>query len=91
MPVLNGLHAAERIKRQFPNIKILCVTVTSEPEVIEEALNLGLDGYSIETCAPIELLNAIRFALNGKRYVSSAPLAERFCNTRTRQVGRTGN
>jgi DNA-binding NarL/FixJ family response regulator len=77
MPVLNGLHAAERIKRQLPNIKILCVTVSSEPEVIDEALRLGLDGYVIKTCAPTELLTAIRFALEGKCYVSGArPPAE---------------
>ena len=72
MPVLNGLHAAERIKRQFPNVKILCVTVASEPELIDEALKLGLDGYVIKTCAPTELLAAIQFALEGKRYISSA-------------------
>ena len=36
----------------------------------EEALKLGLDGYVIKTCAPTELLAAIRFALEGKRYVS---------------------
>jgi DNA-binding NarL/FixJ family response regulator len=77
MPVLNGLHAAERIKRQLPDVKILCVTIASEPEVINEALRLGLDGYVIKTCAPTELLTAIRFALEGKRYVSGAhPPAE---------------
>ena len=72
MPVLNGLHAAERIKRQLPNIKILCVSVASEPEMINEALKLGVDGYIVKTCAPTELLTAIRFALEGKRYVSGA-------------------
>jgi DNA-binding NarL/FixJ family response regulator len=84
MPVLNGLHAAERIKRQLPNVKILCVTVASEPEVIEEALRLGLDGYVIKTCAPTELLTAIRFALEGKCYVSGArPPAELSCKVST--------
>ena len=84
MPVLNGLHAAERIKRQLPNVKILCVTVASEPEVIDEALRLGLDGYVIKTCAPTELLTAIRFALEGKCYVSGArPSAQLSCKVST--------
>ena len=84
MPVLNGLHAAERIKRQLPNVKILCVTVASEPEVIDEALRLGLDGYVIKTCAPTELLTAIRFALEGKCYVSGARAsAELSCKAST--------
>ena len=85
MPVLNGLHAAERIKRQLPNVKILCVTVASEPEVIDEALRLGLDGYVIKTCAPTELLTAIQFALEGKRYISGvhppAELSSKFSTT----------
>jgi DNA-binding NarL/FixJ family response regulator len=77
MPLLNGLHAAERIKRQLPKIKILCVTVASEPEVIEEVLGLGLDGYVLKTSAPTELLTAIRCALEGRRYVSGVqPPAE---------------
>lgn len=80
MPVLNGLHAAERIKRQLPDVKILCVTMTSEAAMIDEALKLGLDGYVIKTCAPTELLTAIRLALAGKRYVSGAqPPAEQSC------------
>ena len=77
MPLLNGLDAAERIKRQLPKIKILCVTVASEPEVIEEVLGLGLDGYVLKTSAPTELLTAIRCALQGRCYVSGVqPPAE---------------
>jgi DNA-binding NarL/FixJ family response regulator len=75
MPVLNGFHAAERIKRQLPNIKVICVTVASDPEMISESLSLGLDGYVVKTCAPSELVTAIRFALEGKRYVSGADTA----------------
>lgn len=70
MPVLNGLDAAMRIKRRLPKVKILCVTIADQPEMVEEALKLGLDGYVLKTCPPAELLDAIRFALEGKRYVS---------------------
>lgn len=90
MPMLNGLHAAKRIKRQLPNVKILCVTVTNEPELIEEALKMGLDGYVFKTCAPSELLTAIRLALEGKRYVSGAqPLAEQLCKSSSTSANRS--
>jgi DNA-binding NarL/FixJ family response regulator len=90
MPVLNGLHAAERIKRQLPDIKILCVSVACEPEMIEEALKLGVDGYIVKTCAPTELLTAIRFALEGKRYVSGAnSSAELPCRVSTTSANRS--
>lgn len=75
MPLLNGLHASERIKRQLPNIKIICVTLANEPEVIDHAIKLGIDGYVMKACAPAELVTAIHFALEGKHYVSGNPPA----------------
>lgn len=81
MPVLNGLHASERIKRRLPNVKIICVTLANEPEVIAEAIKLGVDGYVMKTCAPAELVSAIRLVLEGKRYVPGEhAAAEPPCN-----------
>jgi DNA-binding NarL/FixJ family response regulator len=72
MPVLNGLHAAERIKRQFPNIKLIHVTVTNDIEIMTEALERGADGYVLKSSAPDELVTAIRCALRGEQYISHA-------------------
>jgi DNA-binding NarL/FixJ family response regulator len=72
MPVLNGLHAAERIKRQFPHIKLIHVTVTSDIEIMTEALERGADGYVLKSSAPDELVSAIRCALRGEQYISQA-------------------
>jgi len=69
MPVLNGLHAAERIKRQMPQIKIIYVTMTSDPEIVSESLKRGADGYVLKTSAPSELVMAVHCALKGERYV----------------------
>src|SRR5579884_1229398 len=72
MPVLNGLHAGERIKRDFPQVKIVYVTVASDPEMMTASLARGGDGYVLKTAAPSELVTAIRSALRGERYVSKA-------------------
>ena len=72
MPVLNGLHAAERIKRQFPHIKLIHVTVTNDIEIMTEALERGADGYVLKSSAPDELVAAIRCALRGEQYISQA-------------------
>lgn len=72
MPVLNGLHAAERIKRQFPTIKLIHVTVTNDVEIMTEALERGADGYVLKSSAPDELVSAIRCTLRGEQYVSQA-------------------
>ena len=82
MPVLNGLDAAGRIKRLLPIIKIICVTVGTEPGLLDESLRLGLDGYVIKACDPTELVTAIRLVLDGKRYLGGEPPAKRAVNAR---------
>jgi DNA-binding NarL/FixJ family response regulator len=72
MPLLNGLNAAERIKRIIPNAKIIYVTINRDPEVIAESLRRGADGYVLKTSAASELVAAIRCALRGDCYISAA-------------------
>jgi DNA-binding NarL/FixJ family response regulator len=72
MPVLNGLDASERIKRALPHVRLIFVTVNSEPELIEEAFRRGASGYLLKTSAAAELVEAIRRALQGRPYVSPA-------------------
>jgi DNA-binding NarL/FixJ family response regulator len=72
MPLLNGLNAAERIKRITPKARIIYVTVNRDPEVIAESLRRGADGYVLKTSAASELVSAIRCALRGDCYVPTA-------------------
>ena len=72
MPLLNGLNAAERIKRITPDAKIIYVTINRDPEVIAESLRRGADGYVLKTSAASELVSAIRAALQGDCYISTA-------------------
>ena len=70
MPFLNGLHAAERIKRVLPEAHLIYVTVNQDPGIIAEAFRLGASGYVLKTSAASELVKAIHCALQGKRYLS---------------------
>lgn len=70
MPFLNGLHAAERIKRALPEVHLIYVTVNHDPEIIAEAFRLGASAYVLKTSAASELVKAIHCALQGKRYLS---------------------
>lgn len=72
MPLLNGLDAADRIKRASPCTKIICVTVNHDPEVAAESIRRGADGYLLKSCAATELINAIHTTLNGHCHVSDA-------------------
>jgi DNA-binding NarL/FixJ family response regulator len=70
MPLLNGLDAAERIKRLLPDVKLIYVTVNRDPALIAEAFRRQASGYLLKTAAASELVTAINEALQGKLYVS---------------------
>jgi DNA-binding NarL/FixJ family response regulator len=72
MPLLNGLDAAERIKRISPQVKLIYVTVNQDPGLIAEAFRRGASGYLLKTAAARELVSAIRQVLQGKTYLSSS-------------------
>ncbi|MGE0274280.1 MAG: response regulator [Nitrospiraceae bacterium] len=70
MPGLNGFEAAQRLKQLVPSIKIIFVTMMTEPVYISEAFRRGAHGYVLKQCAAAELVSAIRVVLSNRRYVS---------------------
>lgn len=72
LPVLNGIEAARRTRHVSPNSKILFVTTERNAEVAKAALRTGAHGYLVKSDAGSQLLQAIRFVLEGKRFVSAS-------------------
>jgi DNA-binding NarL/FixJ family response regulator len=70
LPKLNGLRAAEQIRRLAPRSKILFLSQEFSLDVVQHALDLGALGYLHKTRAG-ELLLAIDSVLAGKQYVST--------------------
>jgi DNA-binding NarL/FixJ family response regulator len=72
MPILNGLDAAEIVKKDVPKAKVIFLTVTNDVDVAVEAFNRGASGYLLKTCAASELLTGVRAVLRGERVLSPA-------------------
>lgn len=72
MPGLDGIDAAELIRRRDPQARIVFVTVHSEPALVERGLAAGALGYVLKDVAGDELVAAVRAALRGQRFVCSA-------------------
>ena len=70
MPLLNGLEAAQRIKRMLPRVKVVYVTVNQDRDLVNEAFDKGASGYLPKTSVASELITAIHAVLSGKLYVS---------------------
>jgi len=67
---LNGLEATRQIKKLFPKIKVLILTVYDNEESIFQILKAGASGYLIKDSAMTELISAIRAIHQGDSYLS---------------------
>jgi len=70
MPKLNGIAAIKEIKKQYPETKILALTVHDSGQHILAAFEAGADGYCLKDATHAELLTSIRSVLSGKTYLS---------------------
>jgi DNA-binding NarL/FixJ family response regulator len=70
MPQLNGLDAAEQLKRLQPLCKVVFMTMNTAPDVAAEAFRRGALGYVVKNSAASELVTAIRRALRSESYLS---------------------
>jgi len=70
MPRMNGTEAIREIKRRFPQIKILVLTMHKTEDHIIVALEAGADGYLLKDNTHSELLLALTSVLDDKSYIS---------------------
>jgi len=70
LPLLNGLDACRHVKKSFPEVKILILTMHAEQHFVNEAFRVGVEGYLLKTSVTDELLFAVREVLKGCTYIS---------------------
>jgi DNA-binding NarL/FixJ family response regulator len=70
MPLLNGLEAAHRLKKQMPAVKVIFLTMNEDPDLAAEAMRSGASGYLLKSSAASELIRAIHLSLKAKTYIT---------------------
>ena len=70
MPLLNGLDAGRRLKALMPQLKLIYLTMNSDPDYAKEALDFGASAYLLKNSLPSELLQAVRDVAKGKSYIT---------------------
>ncbi|MBM9514029.1 response regulator [Desulfogranum marinum] len=70
MPELNGMDATRQLKKRFPDLKILILSVHTSEEYIFETLRAGASGYLVKRSATSDLIKAIHVAHEGDSYLS---------------------
>jgi DNA-binding NarL/FixJ family response regulator len=70
MPLVSGIDAARRIRKDLPGVKLLFVTMHTSPAYLEAALEAGADGYAVKSSERSEILAAVESVLAGSSYVA---------------------
>ena len=75
MPSLNGLEAARQILKEFPQTKILILTVHESEQVVREVLDAGARGFILKSDAARDLVAAVD-ALRKNKTLFTSKVAE---------------
>ena len=70
MPLLNGIQAAQRIKKTDPNVKVVFLTMHADMVYATEALKAGGSAFVLKSSGADELLTAMHEVLNGRKFVT---------------------
>ncbi|MFF7708998.1 UvrY/SirA/GacA family response regulator transcription factor [Pseudomonas sp. NPDC007930] len=70
MPGIGGLEATRKLQRSYPEIKVVVVTVHEEDPFPTRLLQAGAAGYLTKGAGLEEMVQAIRLAFAGQRYIS---------------------
>lgn len=76
MPDRNGIDALKLIKKEYPRLPVLILSMYPEEQYAIRALKAGAAGYLTKQSAPELLVTAIRQVASGKKYVSPSLAVE---------------
>ncbi|MBT8386092.1 MAG: response regulator transcription factor [Ignavibacteria bacterium] len=79
MPGRSGLEALKFLKKNYPEVPALILSMFSEEQYGLRAIKAGAAGYLKKVSAPTELVSAIRKIVNGGKYINQS-LAEKLAD-----------
>jgi len=71
MPDLNGIEATRLILTEFPEVKVIALSMHSDSLFVLNMLKSGALGYLLKDCAMEELVQAIRTVMRQQTYICS--------------------
>jgi DNA-binding NarL/FixJ family response regulator len=70
MPKLNGIELCQKLKKDFPSIKIIILTMHKEKYYFDAANEAGVNGYMLKENAVEDLITCIKQVSAGQNYIS---------------------
>jgi DNA-binding NarL/FixJ family response regulator len=71
MPELDGLATTQRLRVEFPDVKILVLSMVDNERAIGQVLAAGASGYILKNASHDEMLVGVRAVAAGRRFLCS--------------------
>lgn len=68
MPGMDGIELSEKLKNEYPDIKVIVFTMYLENWFVEQLINNGAKGFVSKNSKIIELISAVRNVFEGNNY-----------------------
>lgn len=93
MPEMDGMQLNEEIRKHFPSIKVIVLSVHAKERLMARMIQAGASGYLLKNCNKEELIKAIRNVYNQGFYITpdvlkaiQSPLAKTKTITNTQSI-----
>lgn len=88
MPNMNGFETTKMVKRLYPSIKILMLTMLAQQKYLDRAIEVGANGFLTKNKGKADFIEAIRQVSKGHEFVRMADLDEEnnLTNNSSRQL-----
>ena len=70
LPEISGIETARRILLEDPGIRVVIISLQSDPSYVKAGFRAGVKGYLLKDCAFEELVEAVHIVAAGGSYVS---------------------
>jgi DNA-binding NarL/FixJ family response regulator len=88
MPGVDGLTCLEQIREHHPEVKVVVLSMSTDPSVIQAALKRGASAYVVKSVNPMDLPSVLRQAIEGTVF-SAVGLEESGESESARDLGLT--
>ncbi len=68
MPILSGIEAARIIKKKYPTMRIIALSMFDDDNLIIDMLESGAKGYLLKNTSKSEIVDAINMVYNDQFY-----------------------
>jgi DNA-binding NarL/FixJ family response regulator len=72
MPGYDGLQCLQKIKKEFPETRVLILTNYNQPELVDEVRAGQADGYLVKNSTAADLREAVSRIMDGEKYFPDA-------------------